>query len=61
MSEPLSLAASRGSVLGPVLFIIYSNGVDFGLDLVSKFADDTNIGKLVLADRDRQNLEMIWA
>ncbi len=48
----------QGSVLGPVLFIIYSNDVDLGTNnLISKFADDTKIDNLVLSDEDRQSLQ----
>ncbi len=47
----------QGSILGPVLFIIYMNDVDVGLNnRISKFADDTKISNSVLTDEDRQSL-----
>ncbi len=50
----------QGSILVPVLFIIYINDVDVGFNnLISKFADDTEIGKLVLTDEDRQSLQKV--
>ncbi len=46
------------SVLGPVLFIIYINDIDVGLNnFISKFADDTKIGKSIITDHDRMSLQ----
>ncbi len=48
----------QGFVLGPVLFIIYINDIDVGLNnFISKFADDTKIGHSIVDERDRLNLQ----
>ncbi len=42
----------------PALFIIYINDIDIGLNnLISKVADDTEIGNMIITDFDRLSLQ----
>ncbi len=50
----------QGSVLGPILFLIFINDLDAAVamvDIVRKFADDTKLGSTVETDLDRENLQ----
>ncbi len=47
-------------VFRPVLFIIYINDIDIGLNnLISKFADDTEIGNWIITHHDRISLQEV--
>ncbi len=52
---PLTSGVPQGS--GPVLFMIYINDIDVGLNnFISKFADDAKIGNSIITDHDRMSL-----
>ena len=48
----------QGSVLGPILFLIYVNDIDDGIICkISKFADDTKIASKVTSTLERETLQ----
>jgi ribonuclease P/MRP protein subunit RPP40 len=50
----------QGSVLGPILFLIFINNLDVQADLiivVKMFADDTQLGQNVKYNQDRAALQ----